>query len=37
VFDTLGLRQPYDQLEQRFVDLGGGALSLRPYERLWLT
>jgi amylosucrase len=24
VFDTLGLRQPYDQLEQRFVDLRGG-------------
>jgi amylosucrase len=37
VFDTLGLRQPYDQLEQRFIDLRGGWLALRPYERLWLT
>ncbi len=33
----LGLRQPYDQLEQRFVDLGGGRLALRPYDRLWLV
>ena len=33
----LGLRQPFDQLEQRFVDAGGGALNLRPYDRLWLV
>jgi amylosucrase len=37
VFETLGLRQPYDQLEGRFVDVGGGPLTLRPYDRLWLT
>ena len=33
----LGLRQPFDQLEQRFVDLGDGRLLLRPYDRLWLV
>jgi amylosucrase len=33
----LGLRQPFDQLEQRFVDLGAGRLALRPYDRLWLV
>jgi len=33
----LGLRQPFDQLEQRFVDLGDGQLALRPYDRLWLV
>jgi len=31
-----GLRHPFDQLEQRFVDLGAGEVALRPYERLWL-
>jgi amylosucrase len=33
----LGLRQPFDQLEQRFVDVGDGRLALRPYDRLWLV
>ena len=31
-----GLSQPFDQLEQRFVDFSNGTLFLKPYERLWL-
>ena len=31
-----GLRQPYDQIEQTFVDIGGGTLTLTPYQRYWL-
>lgn len=31
-----GLLQPFDQLEQRFVDFSNGTLFLKPYERLWL-
>lgn len=33
----LGLRQPYDQIEQRFVDVRDGRLALRPLERMWLV
>jgi amylosucrase len=29
--------RPFDQLEQRFVDVSGGELTLRAYERLWLV
>ncbi len=35
VLHAYGLGEPYDQLEQRFVD-ANGTLSLKPYERLWL-
>lgn len=30
------IHQPYDQLEQRFVEVVGDALTLAPYQRLWL-
>lgn len=30
------LSQPYDQLEQRFIDVTLGTLNLAPYQRLWL-
>ncbi|MDF1523193.1 MAG: alpha-amylase family protein [Trueperaceae bacterium] len=36
VLEAHGLGQPYDQLEQRFVDVRGSVL-LRPYDRLWLV
>jgi amylosucrase len=32
-----GLQQPFDQLEGRYVDVSGGAVMLRPYDRLWLV
>ena len=35
VLHAYGLGQPFDQLEQRFVD-ANGTLVLKPYERLWL-
>jgi amylosucrase len=30
------LRQPYDQLEGRFLDVSSGEIVLGPYERVWL-
>jgi amylosucrase len=33
----LGLATAYDQLGQRFVDLGAGAWDLGPYARHWLV
>ena len=36
VVKAQGLSQPFDQLEQRFVDFSNGTLFLKPYERLWL-
>ncbi len=30
------LTQPYDQLEQRFVDISDNLVRLAPYESLWL-
>ena len=36
VLRAYGLEQPFDQLEQRFVDFSNGTLFLKPYERLWL-
>ena len=30
------LEQPYDQLEQRFLDTSDGSVSLAPYARLWI-
>lgn len=33
---ALGLTQPFDQLEQRFVDVSEGRVLLRPYDRMWL-
>ena len=32
-----GLAQPFDQLDQRFVDATGDTLRLAPYQRLWLV
>ena len=34
-FDN-GLIRPFDQLEQRFVDVANGQIYLSPYARLWL-
>jgi amylosucrase len=31
-----GVNQPYDQIEQTFVDVTGGVLRLTPYQRYWL-
>ena len=36
VLRSQGLGQPFDQLEQRFIELANGHLALKPYERLWL-
>ena len=33
---SYGLAQPFDQLEQRFIDFSNDTLHLKPYERLWL-
>lgn len=32
-----GLAHPFDQLEQRYVDVRDGVVALRPYDRLWLV
>ena len=32
-----GLSQPFDQLDQRFVDASGPDVFLAPYQRLWLV
>ena len=32
-----GPAQPFDQLDQRFVDTAGPTLHLTPYQRLWLV
>lgn len=31
-----GVDQPFDQLEQGFVDVSDGTLALTPYQRYWL-
>ncbi len=37
VVHEVGLAQPFDQLDQRFVDVSGEVLRLAPYGRLWLV
>jgi amylosucrase len=36
VLHAHGVSQPYDQIEQTFVDVSGGELRLTPYQRYWL-
>jgi amylosucrase len=36
ILDDNQLTQPFDQIEQRFVDISDGQIRMGPYARLWL-
>ncbi|MEM7738028.1 MAG: alpha-amylase family protein [Deinococcota bacterium] len=36
ILDDNQLNQPFDQIEQRFIDISDGQIRLGPYARLWL-